>query len=258
MNSNTPVELVLKAVREWLVQSSSRPWVVAISGAQGIGKTTLGARLVETLKEEGVHSVSLSIDDFYLNRIDQIELASSHASEPLLQQRGYPGTHDIALGKNILKALKARKQVSLPVYDKSAYEGQGDRVPESEFKTLDTAVDLVLLDGWMVGFQKQESVDPALRVINERLEQYQEWWDLIDAWVFLEPESVDFVVDWRIEAEEKMKASGKAGMSRDQIREYILKFLPAYRQYLPAFKRFLKTCTQPVLHLKIGRNRQAL
>src|SRR4030095_9784384 len=74
---------------------AARPLCIAIAGAQGSGKTTLGEVLTEQLVLAGVSAVACSLDDFYLTRAGRIELARSE--HPLLITRGVPGTHDVDL-----------------------------------------------------------------------------------------------------------------------------------------------------------------
>lgn len=45
--------------------------------------------------------------------------------------------------------------------------------------------------------------------------------------------ALQWVFKWRLQAEERMKASGKAGMTDAQIADFVARFMPAYRAYLP-------------------------
>ena len=49
--------------------------------------------------------------------------------------------------------------------------------------------------------------------------------------VVLRAADPEYVLTWRVEAEERMKASGKPGLSRADIEDYIRRFLPAYRTW---------------------------
>ena len=97
-----------------------------------------------------------SIDDFYLTHADQSELASKYPTNPLVQHRGQPGTHDLPLAQQTLSSLRDRQKVQIPVYDKSAFNGQGDRTDSSvweSFNDSEPSVDVVLIEGWCVGFR---------------------------------------------------------------------------------------------------------
>ena len=201
---------------------------------------------VSLLKDKGFNGVTLSIDDFYLKRVDQVELARKYVHNPLLQQRGYPGTHDVTLGVQTLQALRclqAGQTVHLPKYDKSLHQGQGDRAPESEWNKVTGPLDFVFLEGWMLGFRPATEnqallyANPNLREINAFLEPYSEWDKFLDVFIHLIPKKISQVRDWRIEAEERMKAQGKPGMTREEITAYIEKFLPAYELYVPLLKQ---------------------
>jgi D-glycerate 3-kinase len=107
---------------------------IGLSAPQGAGKTTIMKEVCGALAEEGLNTVSLSIDDFYLTRPEQVALAQKYQSNPYLQQRGYPGTHDLSLCVSVLKALRmlpVGRSMKVPGYDRFANNGLGDRLPES-------------------------------------------------------------------------------------------------------------------------------
>jgi D-glycerate 3-kinase len=73
-------------------QNPNSPFFIGLNGVQGAGKTTLVKALSETLRDkEHLETLVCSIDDLYLKHEDQVELASSHAGNPLVQHRGEPG-----------------------------------------------------------------------------------------------------------------------------------------------------------------------
>jgi D-glycerate 3-kinase len=216
--------------------------------------------LCRLASEDGLRAASVSIDDFYLARQEQIDLAKRHADNPYLQHRGYPGTHDVHLGTRVLTALKnidEHGRVALPSYDRSAFGGAGDRRPDSDWPIAEAPLDGVILEGWMLGFtavQRDTLPDAHLRLINEYLRRYSAWLDCLDAFVWLEPEDPLFVLDWRVEAEERSKAAGQGGMSTEEIKAFAAEFLPAYRIYLPGL-RGRPPVSGPFLRTLIGNDR---
>lgn len=232
---------VLAFCRAQLAQHPRRPLVVGIQGPQGAGKTTLTRALLEALPEHGLSGATVSIDDFYLTRAGQLDVAAAHPGNPYLEHRGYPGTHDVALGERTLAQLGAWATTSaasgsliIPVYDKSAHGGRGDRAPESEWRQFPMPIDVVFVEGWMLGFTpvpESSLTDSHLIEPNRALADYERWYRHIDAWVVLRAQDPNFVLTWRVEAEERMKASGKPGLSRADIEDYIRRFLPAYRTW---------------------------
>ena len=191
--------------------------------------------------KKGKRCITISIDDFYLTRGEQVKLAAEHADNPLLQQRGYPGTHDIELGARVLRSIKnGNMSVSIPRYDKSLHGGKGDRLPESEWTHVDGSVDLVFVEGWMLGFspvEKKQLPNGHFEEINNALKNYVAWHRQLDGFLQLAPEDPHYVVGWRIEAEQRMRAQGRPGMSDPEIRAYVEKFLPAYETYLPQLEK---------------------
>jgi len=219
-------------------------FLLGINGPQGSGKTTLTTALVSELERRGKKAVTISVDDFYLTRAEQVSLARAHPGNPFLQQRGYPGTHDVELGARTLEILKQKSPGKgfVPRYDKSAHGGQGDRFPKEKWSEVETPVDLIFFEGWMLGFPPVDAPPNELRDVNDFLNSYSSWNRLLDGFLQLVPADYRFVLKWRVEAETKMKAQGKHGMSDDDIRAYVEKFLPAYETYLPAL-----TLRPPVL-----------
>jgi D-glycerate 3-kinase len=222
-------------------QVTGRPCLIGIQAPQGAGKTTLVAHLLKQLPNLGLKAAGVSIDDFYLTRPEQLRLAADHPGNPYREHRGYPGTHDIALGETTLASLRtlgndrsSPGQVRVPVYDKSAYGGRGDRTPQSSWRDATGPIDVVFVEGWMLGFSpvpESSLRDPFLVAPNRALAAYDRWHRLLDSFVVLRATDPNFVLEWRVQAEEAMRASGRPGLDRAAIEDYIRRFLPAYATY---------------------------
>jgi D-glycerate 3-kinase len=140
--------------------------VVAISGGQGAGKSTLAAAVVAALESHGCRAMACSIDDFYLTAARRRVLAQSR--HPLFATRGVPGTHDIELAQMTLDALLQGGEVMVPGFDK----GADDRLPAAAWRQFDGPLDLVLLEGWCLGARPQAERD--LEVPVNDLERTQD------------------------------------------------------------------------------------
>lgn len=112
----------------------------------------------------------------------QDALAAAHPSNSLLQVRGNAGTHDLALGLRTIRSLKyGVEQTSsslssssssavrdtgssfrIPRYDKSARGGRGDRAPEEQWSAVPVMPEIVILEGWMLGFEALPEGSPLL------------------------------------------------------------------------------------------------
>jgi D-glycerate 3-kinase len=222
-----------------VASAARRPWVLGISGPQGCGKSTLASALVTRLAEAGVHGIALSIDDFYLSYEEQLALAARHPGNPCLEYRGYPGTHDVRLGLECLEklcALGPGGEMRLPAYDKSAHAGRGDRAPLGEWRRVVGPLDLVVLEGWMLGFAPvDEATLPAdLVAPNRFLREYGAWTRKLDALLTLHAPTLETIVDWRVDSERARRERGEPALSDADARDYIERFLPAYRAYVPA------------------------
>jgi D-glycerate 3-kinase len=220
------------------VAHSRRTLVVGVSGCQGSGKSTLAELLVLLLKQlMGLRCINLSIDDFYLTHAERQHLGAT--VHPLLATRGVPGTHDVDLAMDILRALCDGGQVAIPRFNK----GIDDRAPESEWPRVLAPVDVIVLEGWCLSVGPQEEAalvtplnaleaneDPQgewRRYVNAQLHgPYKAFYEMVDFLVFLKAPSFDKVFEWRQCQEDKLAArvSGEAAkrvMNPQQLRRFI-------------------------------------
>jgi D-glycerate 3-kinase len=218
------------------------PLVLGINAPQGCGKTTLVSELEALAAATGLAAASVSIDDFYLTRAGQAALAASNAGNPLLELRGNAGSHDLTLGTATLAALASAgpgDTVALPRYDKAAHGGLGDRAPPASWPAVAGPLDLVLLEGWMLGFAPvgpaaAAAVSPHLPAVDAALGAYKAAWDAaVDAWLVIQAPSAACVYGWRAEAEAALRAEGGGGMSEAQVKDFCDRYMPAYAAYGP-------------------------
>ena len=133
-----------------------RPMVVGVNGAQGSGKSTLCAFLEAVLLPElGLSAVTLSLDDFYLDRARRAHLAATE--HPLFTTRGVPGTHDVTLLRDMLARLAAPEPgtVRIPRFSKA----DDDVLPRDQWRSVPTPADIVLLEGWCIGVGPEHDAD---------------------------------------------------------------------------------------------------
>lgn len=244
------------------------PLFVGMSAPQGSGKTTICEELQHLLASGGYQAVFASLDDFYLTYDDQQALAKGNSQNKLLGVRGQAGTHDIKLAHNTLQQLKSANSdssdIALVRYDKSSHSGRGDRAHESAWQQVKGKVDVVLFEGWMLGFrplldQAAQKAGEDMVAINNHLKKYPAAIDnFIDVWLVVKVTDPQFVYDWRLEAEHKSKAAGKPGMTDDQVADFVDRYMPGYIHYLPGLYSHGPTTKQPgkVLTIQIDKSRQ--
>jgi D-glycerate 3-kinase len=249
-------------VAEWvssaLQRNTKRPYFLGISGPQGSGKSTLAEALAFAFPKIQIRTVTFSADDFYLTRNEQIAVANQYPDNPLFSVRGFAGTHDVDLGARTLASLAAGQPTKIPKYDKSAHDGKGDRAPESEWRSIEGPIDLVIFEGWFLGFhpRPEKQLDHELRVPNEKLAAYAAWTNTLDAFVLLQASDLDFIVKWRVDSEAQRRKKGEKTLSEAGARAYIERFISVYREYVPELAK--NPPTKEFMHVLLGEDRQPL
>lgn len=210
-------------------KSTDIPLLLGVNGAQGSGKSTLCEFLQLILAlGYGYNAAGFSIDDIYLSSAERKRLAEE--VHPLLKTRGVPGTHDIALGRNILDALfdPIGRTVAIPAFDKA----HDDRRPQAEWPRFKGPADIVLFEGWCVGAIPQveaELIDPINELeraedpdgiwrtyVNPQLQgPYADLFGHIDRLIMLKVPDMASIYEWRSLQERKL--AGKLASTGNQI-----------------------------------------
>ncbi|KAI4183335.1 MAG: hypothetical protein L6R41_005447 [Letrouitia leprolyta] len=247
-----------------LSDKGAPPFFLGVNGVQGIGKTSLVSAIASSLKQAPyyLHTVVLSIDDFYLSHHDQLQLAEKHPTNPLIQHRGQPSTHDLPLAVSVLSSLRARRETKIPSYDKSAFEGQGDRTQQDGWPTVggerQWPIDIFILEGWCLGFRaldkkqltglwkeavKAQNHDSCYRgqlgrnrledvnLINTALKKYDAITSQLDALIHLDAEDPLYVYQWRLEQEKSLRQTRGSGMTDAQVIDFVNGYYPSYELF---------------------------
>lgn len=239
-----PVRLVDEALAAARALPLATP-VFAITGLQGSGKSTLADQVAARARDAGLRVAVLSLDDLYLTRVQRQRLAAE--VHPLLATRGPPGTHDVALGSDVLDALREGRDAVLPRFDKLA----DDRASDSAWSRIDGRMDLVLFEGWCMKAQPEDAAALATpinalerdedadgrwrRYCNDALRRdYPALWSRIDALWFLQPPGFEVVRTWRWQQEQAMAARdpSRSGMDRAQLDRFIQHYERTSRRLL--------------------------
>ena len=249
----------------------SRPFVLGLTGLQGSGKSTWASALSRALEEQhGLKVVNVSLDDFYHDHANLVRVREENRSNPLLRTRGQPGTHDEALAARFFSSLLEGEGVRVPAFDKSRFDGEGDRVPESEWTYVSRTppIDVVVFEGWCVGFQalgeaavrsRWERVrthprlpltpaqsahptetlgdfEPAhLVAVDANLQVYNETFmgaRSFDFFVHLDTDDLQNVYRWRIDQEHALLRARGRGMTDEAVVSFVRGYMPGYELYL--------------------------
>ncbi|KAK5075364.1 hypothetical protein LTS08_001569 [Lithohypha guttulata] len=246
------------------------PLIVGLTAPQGAGKSLLVSLLHKSLTSTPHYLLTtiFSLDDFYLPHDGLQSLARANLENPLLQHRGQPSTHDIPLVRSVFASLRENKSTKIPQFNKAAYNGQGDRVPESDWLEVNTEsanpVRIVLFEGWCVGFrpisdeavkQKHEAASKLaqepdsnykgrlghnalqnLSTINNSLKQYDEITSQFDGLIHIDAEDPLFVYEWRQEQEHNMIKAKGSGMTDEEVKNFVDGYYPSYELYVDGMR----------------------
>lgn len=241
-----PVEMYKYLEENVTLWNKPSPIIIGVSGPQGSGKSFAVNHALQYLSEKlGKVVVPISLDDVYLTYAEQTQLTNS-TSNKLLHGRGLPGTHDLQLLQLVLDKVKNHQPVTIPVYDKLAFGGKGDRSPEEGWPKY-TDIDVLLVEGWFNGYKpitaemvaKRYSELPAscgtktypledIQEINRNLGAYTCIWDQFDFFVNFETEDVNNVYIWRLEQEHDLIRKRGTGMTDEQVRRFIDRYMTMY------------------------------
>jgi D-glycerate 3-kinase len=214
---------VVRELSDRISAAAPRPRVVAISGAQGSGKTTLSTLLCDALVARGVRAMTCSLDDFYYTRAHRVQLART--VHPLMITRGVPGTHDVELCMRVIDAVR-REPTAVPRFDK----GLDDRVEPGRWPIVGP-VEVVVIEGWCLGARPQadaaliepvndlERVDDGdgrwRRYVNAQLaDRYRALFARFDRWIFLQVPNFAAVSRWRGEQETAVPQDRRMDVAR--------------------------------------------
>lgn len=250
-------------------EKSSKPIVLGISGLQGSGKSTWASKIVEILtSEHQLNTITVSLDDFYKTHEGLVAQRDQNLKNGLYRVRGQPGTHDEQLAAKFFKDLEAYSgegNLKIPSFDKSQFNGEGDRAPESDWHPVSRKPDVVVFEGWCVGFQPlpapavEEKYSqalagklpintpaqhqlPHLLEVNKNLKRYCDAFmgpQYFDFFVHIDTSDLHNVYTWRLEQEHKMIAAKGSGMTDEQVKAFIDGYMPSYEIYLDTLRQGL-------------------
>jgi D-glycerate 3-kinase len=267
-NVNQALDLLLPKIKSQREQSS-RPIILGISGLQGSGKSTWASKLVEILSSKHqLYTVTISLDDVYKKHDDLIAQRDQDPSNRLYRTRGQPGTHEEQLAADFFEELRnyrGENELRIPSFDKSQFNGEGDRAPISAWPTISRKPDVVVFEGWCVGFQplSASAVEEKYKLavagelpintpaqhqlkhlleVNDNLKRYCDAFmgpRHFDFFIHLDTTDLRNVYTWRLQQEHKMVEVKGSGMSDDQVRAFIDGYMPSYELYLDGLRKGL-------------------
>ncbi|KAI0535054.1 P-loop containing nucleoside triphosphate hydrolase protein [Xylaria digitata] len=252
-----------------------RPYILGVSGLQGSGKSTWAKALTDLLNNTfHINTRTVSLDDFYHDHDTLRAIRDANVDNPLLRTRGQPGTHDEALALEFFSSLKEASSgpILVPAFDKSRFDGEGDRVDRSQWETVPRTpqLEVLIFEGWCVGFQplpdqeliakvsaaRDAAIDGPgvemrtttlathrlehLKLINDNVRRYCDNFvgsSRFDGLLHLTTDNLQNVYSWRLDQENALRRAKGTGMTREEVIAFVQGYMPAYELYLDNLSR---------------------
>lgn len=197
----------------------------------------------------------------------------------------------MGLAKRVFEDLTAMRETLIPSYDKSRFQGQGDRTDPSKWRKVNGAgqrkVDVVLFEGWCVGFTAltdeevkekylasveahrkgsevtttlwQHSLEHLL-FVNDKLRGYRIMTDQFKAMIHIDAVDTNYVYKWRLQQEVEMRAIKGTGMTEEQVTKFVDGYYPAYELYTDSLRKgiFSSSVTGCQLRLVVDEKRRVV
>jgi len=225
--------IIYEAIQAQRSRNPDRPALIGVAGPQGSGKTTACQLLEAANRPRFAH---FSLDDVYLTKAERIWRADNVSSfdpyrdqdgnfqvghkarpeiERLLLTRGPPGTHDLALARNVIASLGGNGVTKLPRFDKAA----DDRAPDSTWPSFQGPAEAIIVDGWCLGATPPTLPPDPLNAVEREDEDgiwrketetqlrkvYASFFKTFDAIIYLQPPSWEIVRTWRMQQEQTLR-----------------------------------------------------
>jgi D-glycerate 3-kinase len=201
--------------------TNSEKLFVAIHGPQGSGKSTLCEYLIDKLTIDGYRTCAMSLDDFYYD-YDKMKQVLKGFNHELYKYRGLAGTHDLERLYNCLDCFQQNKDTYIPVFNKELYNGFGDvetHIP------ITGKYDVIILEGWMLGYEPVSNPTFDLILFNSELLKYQKLHQYFNCWINIKTDDINNIFHWRFNAEPKN------GMNQKSFEKFMRPYYKIYRNY---------------------------
>lgn len=293
-NIRKTLDILLPKIQARHQESPDDPIILGITGLQGSGKSTWASTLVKLLSQDHhLYSITVSLDDFYKTHAELQARRDADPENKLYRTRGQPGTHDEHLAQEFFRRLKNQKTgaakseeeeqpLTIPSFDKSRFNGEGDRAPASAWPILTRKPAIVVFEGWCLGFQPvaravleekhalanqgrlsintpaQHRIEHLLEV-NDSLKRYCEAFmgpGHFDFFIHIDTLDLRNVYAWRLEQEHKMIEVKGEGMSDERVRAFIDGYMPSYEIYLEQLRKGLFEDKGRMVRVVLDRERR--
>ena len=132
MSASEMARVILKNIRS--LKPKKNRVLIAIAGPPGSGKSTVGELLTDLMNKNLMKTSLVTMDGFHL---DNETLKKSN----LLKRKGAPETFDIDGFLSLIKELRSKNEIKVPLFDRSA-----DKVIKNA-QTISREQDYLVIEG---------------------------------------------------------------------------------------------------------------
>lgn len=223
--------------------AADRRIIIGVQAVQGCGKSSVCKQL--TLANPLIVD-TISIDDFYLSESELNEWRAAtfcgRADDSgLFDGRGNPGTHDTLYLITCLARFKNNQTICVPVFDKFAKQGRGDRIG---WRNILPECRVLFVEGWCVGFLPLQGREAghAVQMLDAEVARLSRINAYFDGMIIFRVRDYRVSRVWRRQAEERNAAlqsksldEQRRGMTDDELHKFMNRYEVTYDRYLRHF-----------------------
>ena len=85
-------------------------------------------------------------------------------------------------------------------------------------------MDIIIFEGWMIGYSPQAFVDEKLILFNNELKKYKFIQDFFDLWICFDTDNIDNIYKWRWSAEQNF--------DENEFKAFMNPYMEVYKNYI--------------------------
>lgn len=88
-----------------------------------------------------------------------------------------------------------------------------------------------------------------MRTVNKELLAFDKFYEVLDGLVVIKIDNLDWVYEWREQPEQLLREAKKPAMTTEEVRDFVDRFMPAYKTYLKGLYAEPTESTSPLANV---------